>query len=159
MGEPSYTTIMLPYSYALLMSAHTYWTSVFFGHVTRFTSTAVATASPRYQVQALEALHRLPSRGRSSGQPTALTTPSLYDAGKYGRSVLGEYWDIEENLLWPTRRDARSGHRSNRPLPSDRQIPTGYTRQQNLQHQPVRLLDKPPRDGEGLQVGSSCLSS
>src|SRR5262245_27390540 len=30
-GKPTYTTIMLPYSYALLMSAHTYWTSVFFG--------------------------------------------------------------------------------------------------------------------------------
>ena len=30
-GKPAYTTVMLPYSYALLMSAHTYWTSVFFG--------------------------------------------------------------------------------------------------------------------------------
>src|SRR6267378_2474694 len=27
---PTYTTIQVPYSYALLMSAHTYWTSVFF---------------------------------------------------------------------------------------------------------------------------------
>src|SRR5215831_17586849 len=30
-GQPKYTTIKLPYTYALLMSAHTYLTSVFFG--------------------------------------------------------------------------------------------------------------------------------
>src|SRR6478736_3370579 len=29
-GTPKYTTIMVPYTYAVLMSAHTYWTSVFF---------------------------------------------------------------------------------------------------------------------------------
>jgi hypothetical protein len=29
-GSPQYTTIHIPYSYAMLMSAHTYWTSVFF---------------------------------------------------------------------------------------------------------------------------------
>src|SRR4029077_3982798 len=29
-GMPQYTTIQIPYSYAVLMSAHTYWTSVFF---------------------------------------------------------------------------------------------------------------------------------
>src|SRR5687767_9060526 len=28
-GEPQFTTIYMPYDYATLMSAHTYWTSVF----------------------------------------------------------------------------------------------------------------------------------
>src|SRR5512138_3661382 len=28
-GKPEYTTIHVPYSYATLLSAHTYWTSVF----------------------------------------------------------------------------------------------------------------------------------
>ena len=28
-GMPNYTTIMLPYSYGRLMTAHTYWTTVF----------------------------------------------------------------------------------------------------------------------------------
>src|SRR5262245_19027507 len=30
MGKPKSTTIMIPYTYGMLMSAHTYWTSVFF---------------------------------------------------------------------------------------------------------------------------------
>lgn len=29
-GEPTYTTMLIPYTYAVLMSSHTYWTSVFF---------------------------------------------------------------------------------------------------------------------------------
>ena len=30
-GEPQFTTLKIPFDYAVLMSAHTYWTSVFLG--------------------------------------------------------------------------------------------------------------------------------
>jgi len=30
-GEPQFTTLRIPFDYAVLMSAHTYWTSVFLG--------------------------------------------------------------------------------------------------------------------------------
>lgn len=91
-GKQSYMTIMLPYSYALLMSAHTYWTSVFFGR------SPIHQYSGRHgesemQTQALEALIDYQVEvGRLLG-PYYIW---LYDAGKYGRGVLGEYWDVEK---------------------------------------------------------------
>jgi hypothetical protein len=91
-GKPTYTTIMLPYSYALLMSAHTYWTSVFFGR------SPIHQYSGRHgetemQVQAMEALIDYQVEvGRLLG-PYYIW---LYDAGKYGIGILGEYWDVEK---------------------------------------------------------------
>ena len=91
-GKPGYTTIMLPYSYALLMSAHTYWTSVFFGR------SPIHQYSGRHgetemQVQALEALIDYQVEvGRLTG-PYYIW---FYDAGKYGCGILGEYWDTEK---------------------------------------------------------------
>lgn len=88
-GIPSYTTIQIPYTYAVLMSAHTYWTSVFFAR------TPVHQYSGRHgegeqQTQALEALIGYQVEvGRMVG-PYYLW---LYDAGKYGHGVLGTYWD------------------------------------------------------------------
>jgi len=90
-GKPTYTTIMLPYSYALLMSAHTYWTSVFFGR------SPIHQYSGRHgetemQIQALEALIDYQVEvGRLLG-PYYIW---LYDAGKYGVGIMGEYWDVE----------------------------------------------------------------
>jgi hypothetical protein len=91
-GKPTYTTLMLPYSYALLMSAHTYWTSVFFGR------TPIHQYSGRHgetemQVQALEALIDYQVEvGRLLG-PYYIW---FYDSGKYGCGILGEYWDVEK---------------------------------------------------------------
>ena len=91
-GKPSYTTVMLPYSYALLMSAHTYWTSVFFGR------SPIHQYSGRHgetemQIQALEALIDYQVEvGRLLG-PYYIW---LYDAGKYGCGILGEYWEVEK---------------------------------------------------------------
>jgi hypothetical protein len=91
-GKQTYTTIMLPYSYALLMSAHTYWTSVFFGR------TPIHQYSGRHgesemQVQAIEALIDYQVEvGRLLG-PYYLW---FYDGGKYGCGILGEYWETEK---------------------------------------------------------------
>lgn len=91
-GKQTYTTIQLPYSYALLMSAHTYWTSVFFGR------SPIHQYSGRHgesemQVQALEALIDYQVEvGRLLG-PYYIW---FYDAGKYGCGILGEYWDKEK---------------------------------------------------------------
>src|SRR5215831_18858385 len=54
-GRPTYTTIQLPYTYALVMTAHTYWTSVFFGRnpVHQF---AGRNGTGEMQVQAMEGL-------------------------------------------------------------------------------------------------------
>lgn len=92
-GEPKYTTIMLPYTYALLMSAHTYWTSVFFARdpVHQFKGLHGET---EMQVQAVEALVQYQTEIGEMMAPYYLW---LYDAGKYGLGILGHYW-CEEYL-------------------------------------------------------------
>lgn len=91
-GTLSYTTIQIPYTYAMVMSAHTYWTSVFFGRspVHQF---AGRHGESEMQTQALEALIDYQvGRGGMLG-PYYIW---LLDAAKYGLGVLGTYWDIEE---------------------------------------------------------------
>jgi len=91
-GEPKYTTIKLPYTYALLMSAHTYLTSVFFAR------SPVHQYSGRHgeaedQVHALEALI---SYQVQVGEMLAPYYLWLYDSLKYGIGVIEEYWSTEE---------------------------------------------------------------
>lgn len=91
-GEPKYTTIMLPYTYALLMSAHTYWTSVFFAR-TPVHQYAGRHGEGEQQVLALEALI---SYQCDVGEFLAPYYIWLYDAGKYGLGILGQYWTSEK---------------------------------------------------------------
>lgn len=91
-GQPKYTTIKIPYTYALLMSAHTYWTSVFFAR------SPIHQYSGRHgeseqQTQALEALI---SYQVDVGEMLGPYYIWLYDAGKYGIGILGSYWEQEE---------------------------------------------------------------
>lgn len=92
MGTPKYTTLMIPYSYAMLMSAHTYWTSVFFARnpVHQFTGRH---GEGEMQIQAVEALM---SYQVEVGQMMAPYYIWLYDSGKYGHGVLGQYWCAEK---------------------------------------------------------------
>lgn len=91
-GEPRYTTIQIPYTYAVLMSAHTYWTSVFFARA------PVHQYSGRHgegeqQVLAMEALIDYQVQVGSMMGPYYIW---LYDAGKYSHGVLGTYWCREK---------------------------------------------------------------
>jgi hypothetical protein len=91
-GVPAYTTIQVPYSFAVLMSAHTYWTSVFFAR------SPIHQYSGRHgegemQVQAMEALIGYQTEVGAHVGPYYIW---LYDAGKYGCGILGHYWDREK---------------------------------------------------------------
>lgn len=88
-GVPTYTTIQVPYSYALLMSAHTYWTSVFFSRspVHQFTGRH---GEGEQQIQAMEALI---GYQYEVGQFVVPYYIWLYDTGKYGIGVIGSYWE------------------------------------------------------------------
>lgn len=90
-GTPQYTTMLIPYTYALLMSAHTYWTSVFFGRnpVHQY---AGRHGEGEQQTQAVEALI---GYNVDIGGMMGPYYIQLYDAGKYGVGILGEYWDKE----------------------------------------------------------------
>src|SRR5262245_24948746 len=88
-GQPFYTTIQIPYSYGILMSAHTYWTSVFFARspIHQFTGRH---GEGEQQTQAIEALIGYQVEVGEFLGPYYIW---LYDAGKYGMGVIGEYWD------------------------------------------------------------------
>lgn len=87
-GTPDYTTIQMPYSYAVAMAAHSYWTSVFLSRspVMQFSGYS---DEGEMQVLALEALHNYQMvKGRM--------LPPLYiwfqDVPKYGEAWLFNYW-------------------------------------------------------------------
>lgn len=87
-GETRYTTIQIPYSYALMMAAHTYMTSVFFSRspVHQF---AGRHGETEQQVSALEALM---SYQVETGEHLVPYYIWIYDMGKYGLGILGNYW-------------------------------------------------------------------
>lgn len=90
-GKPQYTTIAIPYSYAMLLTAHTYYTSVFLSrnpvfqvsgrHGEAENATMAVEALLDYQIQA--------------GGATVPLYVWLLDPGKYGHGILGHYWDKE----------------------------------------------------------------
>lgn len=87
-GKPQYTTIMLPYTYAQLMSAHSYWTTVFLGR-DPILQIQGRHGEAEQNVQAMEALLAYQLQiGRM--------LPNFYfwlmDAGKYGLGVVNDYW-------------------------------------------------------------------
>lgn len=91
-GVQSYTTLQLPYTYALLMSAHTYITSVFFARnpIHQFSGRH---GEGEQQIQCLEALIGYQvDVGRFLG-PYFIW---MYDTLKYGIGVIEEYWDYQE---------------------------------------------------------------
>lgn len=90
-GAPQYTTIVLPYTYAMLMSAHSYWTTVFLGREPVFQYMG-RHGETEQQVQAAEALVAYQLQ---VGQIQVPLYFWLLDAGKYGLGVLAQYWASE----------------------------------------------------------------
>lgn len=94
-GLPQYTTIQIPYSYGVLMAAHTYLTSVFMGRSPVFQYSGRHGESAQ-QVQAMEALVDYQVTVGTMLPPLYTW---LYDALKYGFGVVGVYWDEKwENI-------------------------------------------------------------
>jgi len=87
-GKPQYTTLEIPYSYAMLLAAHTYWSSVFFGRTPHFQYQGRhgETAEQERSVEAL-----IEYQQTVAGWLVPLYT-WLMDMGKYGLGVIGHYW-------------------------------------------------------------------
>lgn len=95
LGEQDYTTIILPYTYSLTMSAHSYWTSVFLGR------SPIHQYSGRHgegeqQTQAMEALIAYQVQVGRHMLPYYFW---LLDSGKFGLGVVGEYWCEEKSYI------------------------------------------------------------
>lgn len=94
-GKPQFTTIVIPYSYALLMTAHTYWTTVFLSR------------SPVFQYQARhgeirsneQAVESLIDYQLNVGEWLVPLYIWLLDVGKYGDATIGAYWCDEKTQV------------------------------------------------------------
>jgi hypothetical protein len=94
-GEPEYTTVIVPYSYAALLSAHTYWTSVFLSRtpVHQFTGRH---GEGEMSVQAVEALIDYQA---TVGAMLSKYYVWMHDAPRYGYGVMCTYWDEERTRI------------------------------------------------------------
>ena len=90
-GEPQYVNIEIPYSYAVLMSWHTYISSVFLSRapIMQYMGRHGETEQ---QIQALEAIIDYQTLVGGHLVPYYIW---LLDAGKYGVGIVGNYWDEE----------------------------------------------------------------
>ena len=94
-GVPEYRTIELPYSFASLMTAHTYYSSVFLSR-SPILQLAARHGEAENKVSANEALlaYQL-----MVGQALIPLFVWLLDPGKYGYSVVGSFWDVEKTRV------------------------------------------------------------
>lgn len=90
-GEMDYTTIEVPYSFAVLMTAHTYYTSVFLARNPVFQFQG-RHGEGEDQIQAVEALF---DYNLSAGMNLPQLFVWLHDPGRYGYGIVGYYWDKE----------------------------------------------------------------
>ena len=94
-GKPQYTTVVVPYTYGVLMASHTYWTTVFMSRnpILQFTGRH---GESQQKIQALEAIIDYQVQVGEMLVPWYIW---LYDAGKYGVGILGMYWDEVETRV------------------------------------------------------------
>lgn len=90
-GTPQYVTMEIPYSYGLLMAAHTYWTSVFLSRepVLQY----MARHGQGYTNE--QAVESIMAYQTNVGRMLVPWTFWLFDTPKYGVGWVGHYWDNE----------------------------------------------------------------
>ena len=156
LGKPTYTTIQIPYSYAILMASHTYWTTVFLSRspILQFSGRHGETEQ---KVQAVEALMDYQMQVGEMLVPLYLW---LHDVGKYGVGILGVHWDeevarvaeiveVEEKLLgmFPTGRKHRE--KVTRTIP-------GYSGNKIFNIRPLDFFPDPRVSHKNFQKGEFC---
>ncbi len=93
--EFDYISLELPYSFAIIMTAHTYWSSVFLSRqpVYQFTSRH---GEGQDKIMAVEAImdYQL-----MVGKHLPVLYNWIYDMAKYGLGIVGNYWDREDIVV------------------------------------------------------------
>lgn len=90
-GTPQYTTIEVPYSYAMMLTIHTYLTTIF---LSRTPIMQVAGRHGEAQ-QAEQAIEALLDYQIQVGGAIPVFYIWLLDPLRYGHGVIGQYWDEE----------------------------------------------------------------
>lgn len=94
-GSPQFTTVVVPYSYGVLMASHTYWTTVFMSRapVLQYTGRHGET------MQATQAVEALMDYQLQVGGMIVPMYIWLLDVGKYGLGVIGNFWEVQESAI------------------------------------------------------------
>lgn len=156
-GDPDYTTINIPYSYAMLLTAHTYYTSVFLARDPIFQLKGRHGESQTSEL-ALESL--LDYQVQTGGGMPALFV-WLMDIGKYSHGVLGHYWDKEEFNL--TRIEERPKTFLGMPIPGTlekvqtTETLTGFEGNRLYNIRPADFLSDPRVPLFRFQEGEFCI--
>jgi hypothetical protein len=145
-GFPKYTTVHVPQSYAQLMAAHTYWTSVFLGRNPVFQHQG-RHGEGEVNVSAVDAIMDYQIQMGGHLVPFYIW---LLDPGRYGFGVLWNYWTEEtvqvSQIVERPVRTVRSSLRLETP-PLERvkvvqRIP-GYQGNKNFNVQPWDFMPDP----------------
>lgn len=94
-GEPQYTTIQLPYSYAVAMAAHSYWCSVFLSRSPVFQFMG-SNDEGEQQVLALESLVNYQV---TKARMLANFFIFFQDVSKYGEAWLSPFWKTDRSRI------------------------------------------------------------
>jgi len=94
-GKPQYTTIEIPYSYATMMTAHTYLTTVFLSRNPIFQYTG-RHGETEHQVRSVEAVMDYQNQVGEMLVPLYIW---LFDSLKYGVGIVGSYWVDEFEVI------------------------------------------------------------
>ncbi len=93
--EASFTQLKIPYTYAMVLAAHTYWTSVFLSR-----SPIIQVAGRHGEAQQKVLAHEaLLDYQATAGKQSRVYQAWLLDTAKYGIGVLGTYWHKEEFVM------------------------------------------------------------
>lgn len=119
-GLPQYTTLKVPYSYGIMMAAHTYFTSVFLARDPVF----------QYQGRHGEAQTSVMAMESIIGYQTLVGKQLppyyswLYDVGRYGVGILGLYWDREVHHFSEVEREVEIDPLTQVRTPTGRMVTT-----------------------------------
>lgn len=94
-GKVDYVTLEVPYVYAQVMTAHTYWSNVFLSRqpVWQFSARH---GEAQDSIDAVEAVHDY--QLRVGGQVPVLYN-FLYDWARYALGIVGVYWEHEKKVI------------------------------------------------------------
>lgn len=156
-GKQTYTTLVVPYSYAILMTAHTYWASVFLSRnpINQYTARHGETHD---QVQAIEALIDYQVQ---VGEMIIPLFHWLMDMGKYGLGIIGNYWG-EDVCMYSRIEQVPVVSDGGLPIPGKfeekliSERVEGYTGNRIFNVRPYDFLPDPRVSVNNLQRGEFC---
>lgn len=155
-GTPEYTTINVPYSYAMLLTAHTYWSSIFLSR------------NPVHQVNArhgnaemsVPAMEALLDYQLTAGEMLVPYYGWLLDTGKFGIGIVGNYWDERKKTVYRWEEGAKLF--AGVPIPGTVQrtrvkaIVEGYHGNKIFNVRPYDWLPDPSVSMQNFQQGEFC---